>query len=473
MMKNRWLKTSVFLLALGLLLLVGACAPPVQPVSAPATKTGLFSLFLQPLPQESHRLSFRLESLVALREDGVEIPLLAADFQISDRLIGVQQKILSLNLPPAGYLGIAFQISSANLLGEEGPVELLAPRERLIVELPFLIQKNQSETLFLSLSADRLVTDGVFLTPKFSLWKPDRLLTNLKGFVCNSRSQNLTVFNKRTAEVVGHIQVGEKPVDLVLDQQRKWLYVALAEENAIAVVEVNNGAILGRIPLRFGDEPSELVLTANGKTLLSLNRGSESVSVIDTASLFEIGRIRLLSEPTGIFLSERHNQAYVTHSSSSTLSVINLQTRSLQGTVSLEDSPIAGVSSRDGRSLYLINNFSTQLTVLDSGSLQVLERIFIGDAPFSILSDATSELFYIGKQDGEIAVVDPRSLMAIDTYSLPGPIQDMTIDNEENALFAVLPESNSLLKIDLISKRVLGRLTLEVGSQAVVVMGER
>ena len=71
------------------------------------------------------------------------------------------------------------------------------------------------------------------------------------------------------------------------------------------------------------------------------------------------------------------------------------------------------------------------------------------------------------------AVVDPQVLMAIDSYSLPGPIQSLIIDNDENALFAVLPNSSRLLKIDLVGKRTVGFLELGAESHSVVVMGER
>jgi hypothetical protein len=63
--------------------------------------------------------------------------------------------------------------------------------------------------------------------------------------------------------------------------------------------------------------------------------------------------------------------------------------------------------------------------------------------------------------------------MLIDSFSLPGAVQHLTIDNDENALFAVLPHSGKLQKIDLISKQALGSLELEKDGHAVAVMGER
>lgn len=452
--------------------LFASCTPVSQQQRVVPPANGTFSIFLQPLPQEAHRLTFSIEDLVALTVDDKEIKLPLSENRISDQLIGVQKRLANLTLPPGRYQGIALRIASASLAGEDGPIDLLAPKDRVVVETPFTISEKQSKTLFLSLSSDRLVTDGVFFTPKFSLWEPDRLLTNLKGFVCNSASQNLTVFNKHTSQVVGHLQVGKRPVDMVLDQQHRWLYVALAGEDAVAVVEVANGTILGRVPLRFGDEPSKLALTANGKTLLALNVGSETVSIIDTGSLFETARIRLHSQPSGIFL-QGSAIAYVTHKVSSSLSILDLRSGTLQGTVVLEAAPLTGVSDEAEHALYLINDFSPDLTVLNSSSLGPREKVFIGDGAVTIRADKSRNLLYIGKQDGEIAVVDPRSLMAIDSFSLPSKIQSLTIDGEENALFAVLPKSDQLVKIDLVSKRVLGRLQLDSGSRAVVVMGER
>ena len=456
------------------LLLSAGCAPVIESSSVQQPEAGTFTLFLQPLPQEADRLSFSLGELAALKSNGTRVPLPLAESHFSaDVLIGVQKKLLNLSLPPGHYQGIALQISSAAIQGEEGAVALLAPSERLSVAYPFTIRENQAETLFLTLSSDRLITDGALFTPKFSLWKPERILTNLKGFVSNSGSQSLTVFNKRSVQVLGNLRVGKNPSDLVLDQRRNWLYVALEHEHAIAVVEVANGTVLGRVPLRFGDEPSELALTANGNILLCLNHGSESISIIDTGSLFEIGRIRMLSVPSGIWGGVDETRAYVVHASTNTLSVIDLQQQRILKTLSLEESPLDGVTSANGRFLYLINDFSAELSVLDASSLATLEKIFVGDGALTIKADNATGLLYIGKQNGEIAVVDPRALMAIDAFLLPAPAVDITIDNEENALFVVLPKLARLLKLDLVSKKELGRLEIETGSRAVVVMGER
>ncbi len=457
------------------LLLTCACSVAVRPVDVPVAAGGSFSLFLQPLPQEGHRLTFTIGEMTALQVDGGEVPLPLRQKRIqADELVGVQKELVNLNLPPGRYLGIALRILSAELLGEVGQIDLLPPDDRLVLEHAFTIRDKQVETLFLSLSADRIITDGAFFTPSFSLWKPQRTLVNLKGFVSNSGTQELTVFNKRAAQVLDSLRVGTSPGGLVLDQQRGWLYVALTGENAIAVIEVNSGAILGQVPLRFGDRPTELALSESGSLLVALNQGSSSVSIIDARALFEAGRVRLDAEANDVFLGPGENRAYVTHTNASLLSVIDLGSRSLRRTLTLEEAPLDGVAGADGQSLYLINDFSAELSVLDAAALTPRNNIFVGNGAVSIKADNAGGLLYVGMEDGRIAVVDPRSMMAIDSFTLPAePIRAMTIDNEENALFAVLPQSGRLLKLDLISKKVLGQLELGAGGHAVVVMGER
>lgn len=467
--------SAIKLMLLLVLVLQTACSAAGRPAAPKPAATGSFSLFLQPLPQESHGLTFEIGELVALRADGGEIslPLLQNRLRAED-LLGVQKELGRTTLPPGRYRGIALRIAAAELLGEDGATALLAPQERLVAEYSFLVRENQAETLFLSLAAERIVTDGALFTPRFSLWQPERTLVNLKGFVSNRDSGSLTVFNKRTAQVIGSIRVGAAPGDLVLDQRRGWLYVALTEENAIAVIEVNSDAILGRVPLRFGDRPTELALAANGELLVVLNAGSSSVSLVDTRALFETARIKLAAEPDNLFIGAADTRAYVTHADASSLSVIDLPGRALQRTVVLNEAPLAGAADADGRALYLINDFAAEMSVLDTTALARRGEILVGNGAVSLKADRSTGLLYIGMRSGAIAVVDPRAAIAIDSFTLPsGPVQALTIDNEENALFAVQPQSGVLLKVDLVSKRELGRLELAGDGHAVAVMGER
>lgn len=470
------IKRAASLLLIGLVFLMTcSCTLRSALVQPPKAVTGPFSLYLQPLPQEAHLLQFTISALAVVGEDGSEIPLATTMDRIAGGdLVGIQKKLAAATLPPGVYQGLSLQVTDVTLAGEEGEINLLAPEEPLRIPYQFTVLKDKAETLFLSLSSDRLVTSGVLFTPKFSLWEPERLLPSLKGFASNSGSDSLTIFDKRTSQIVGTLHIGAMPKGMALDQKRGWLYVALARENAIGVVEISNGIIMGKVRLQFGDEPCELVLSPSGNTLVVINQGSNSVSIIDTASLFVKGKIRLPSEPTGVFMGPDEGRAYVLQESSGAISALDLVGHKVAASAELEEYPFKGAINAGGNTLFLISGFSPNLLVVDAASLSVSRKIFIGQGAVSIKADNKNGLLYIGMKDGVIAVVDPGSaLMLIDSFSLPGSVQHLTIDNEENALFAILPHSGKLQKIDLVSKKPLGSLELENDSHAVAVMGER
>lgn len=468
------MKKLVSFIAFMSMLLSMACSVQMNVEPSPAVVSGSFNIFLQPLPQEAHLVSFTIKELAVRGSDGSEISLpLLQDVFPAEKLIGKQKRLLTTVLPPGRYEGLILRLSKATLRGEDGDVDLLVPEEPLVVDHQFTIIKDRAETLFLSLSPDRLVTNGVLFTPKFSLWSPERLLTNLKGFASNSGSGSITVFDKRNVQVIGSISPGASPRGMILDQKRGWLYVALSNENSVLAIEVSNGEILGNVRLRFGDEPSELVLSPSGNTLLSLNKGSSSVSIIDTGSLYEKGRVKLTSDPSWLIMGRDEGRAYVIQSSTGSLSVLDLSGKKVRASVDLEDPPVKGTMNAAGTVLYLVTDFSGNLLAVDAATLAITKKIFIGGGGRSIKHDPTTGLLYIGKESGEIAVVDPASLMLIDSFVLDGPVQHMTIDNEENAIFAVMPRSRKLQKIDLVSKELLGSLELEMDGHTVVVMGER
>ncbi|MBE0500783.1 MAG: hypothetical protein IBX47_05005, partial [Desulfuromonadales bacterium] len=249
--------------------------------------------------------------------------------------------------------------------------------------------------------------------------------------------------------------------------------VALAGENTIAVIETSTHEMLGQVHLRSGDAPTELALSASGKTLLALNRQSHSVSIIETDSLSERGRIRLDSEANDIVMGNDEQTAYAIHSAASVVSVLYLDSLTVRTSSIFENSLLTGAISADGTLLYLVTDFSPELLIIDTASLTMQNKIFIGSGARAIKRNRVNGLLYVGKQDGGIAVVDPRALMAIDSFQLPGPVQALAIDHAESALFALLSDSSRLLKLDLISKQTTGIVEVDAKSHAVVVMGER
>lgn len=456
--------------------LAGACANPQARTvyKEPLGDRGELYLYLQPLPQEMQPLRFSISDISVLPDEGTTFsPLLADKITVSGKdAAGTQQRLAASILPPGRYRGVSLTIDKAAVASENGDVDLLPPPEPIILEHGFSILRGASLALFIDLSHEFLVTDGFRFTPRFVMGGASMPPRNYLGFISNADENIVTVFNKKSMEVVKVIHTGAGPRGMALDQRNGRVYVAAAGDDIIEVISIATLEIIGRIRLHFGDEPTELALTPDGRTLLSANYGSGTVSIISTRSMAEDERLNLDPDPVWIVIGEDGRTAYVLHRMAGTVSVVDID-RGRQVTVApLDEFPVRGALSRNGDRLYIVAEYSSVLLVVDTGSLDVAERIFIGGGGAAVRTDPKTSRVYVGKTSGEVVVVDPASGMFIDSFPVRQGADFLAIDGEENALLVLSAPGNRVSKLNLVSKRKMADMHTEDGGHAMVVMGE-
>ena len=109
---------------------------------------------------------------------------------------------------------------------------------------------------------------------------------------------------------------GTHPCDLAISPDGRTLYVALANRDAVAAVDVAGAGESGKFALKgyfdtrlpgqsyFGAEPDALALSANGSRLYAANMGSDAVAVIDTHMLTASAAKQGMVEPVGFIPTE-------------------------------------------------------------------------------------------------------------------------------------------------------------------------
>jgi len=454
-----------------------SCIPQGLPsrYKAPLGTEGEVILYLQPMPQEAENLRFIIDEIFAVRDDGFKTPfsLFIKDLKGRD-LKGIQKQLASAILPPGPYTGLSIHIKQAFIQTEDGDVALFVPEKPVTVDHGFDVERGQVASLFLSFKISGTKIDGVKFTPAFSLASSGRTLINLIGYVTNSESSFITVFDKNTMQVVDTISTGQGPRGMVLDQFRTRAYVAASRDNIVEVIDVFKGVIMNRLRLNLRDRPIELALTPDGKTLVSVNNGSNTVSIIDALSMIEMARVNVGEGPTSAVIDPSGFRAFVLNSRSSTISVIDLTQRGLALTIGVESAPLRAAFSRAGDKLFVISSNTPNLTVIDLSRLMVSNSVHIGMGAASIKVDHQTGNIYVGKRiGGEITVIDPFALVFIDAIPVGGQTDYMTIDDQKRTLFAVLGDKNRLSKINLISKEISAKIDVGQGAFFVVVMGER
>jgi YVTN family beta-propeller protein len=462
------------LYALCVFLVLCGCQATLSRLRPPLEDEGEIYLYLQPYPQEAERLRFSIGGIFAVSADGREFPFEISLREIKASDVRRQRLLASGRVPPGSYIGLSFQVKKAILKAEEGDADLLVPEVPVRTDFPFNVSRKRAYVVSLSLRYRESISGGFGFSPVFSPFIPPRPIISLAGYVSNTISNNISVFDKKLGQVVGMIATGKSPAGMVLDQRLRRVYVAVSGEDEIIAIDITSGEITNRIKLPTGDRPQELALTPDGRTLLSMNAGTNTVSFIDPLSLFELNRVNVGMGPRSILIEPNGRRAYVFNTLVGTISVLDIATRAIITTFSTDPGPLRGQFNRRGDNLYVIHELSSYLTVVDPISFRILRRFSIGQGMNFIKVDARTDLAYIGrKNDPFVGVYNPLSFVSVDFVKTGGTIDCMAIDGEENNLYLVNSDMKSVMVSNLVRKRIVLEMDVGEGPYWVTMMGER
>jgi DNA-binding beta-propeller fold protein YncE len=112
------------------------------------------------------------------------------------------------------------------------------------------------------------------------------------------------------------VRPGTHPCAFEFSPDNKTLYVALANRDAVAAINIGPGEVHGQFSVKgyfdtrlpgqsyFGAEPEALAINGDGSRLYVANAGSDAVAVIDTKKLTKDAAKKGMAEPDGFFPTE-------------------------------------------------------------------------------------------------------------------------------------------------------------------------
>lgn len=450
----------------------GTASVPQQPRTR-LDDEGVVYLYLQPLAREAERLRVSIDGISALRGDGAEVPLAVSLRELRREDTGRQRLLAAGPLPAGEYSGLVVRTARASLRGEEGESALLVPEAPARLDFKFSVRRGEGAVIALALRYAEAVEAGFRFSAAFSVYSPERPAPTRVGFVANRGSNDVTVFDKKAVRVFDVIATGRGPSGMALDQRARRLYVALSGDDGVEVIDVLSGKIVDRIRLAPGDEPVEVALTPDGATLLSANRGSNTVSVIDPGSRFELMKIPVGNGPRSLVIDRAGRRAFVFNALSNSVSVIDIRSRTAIRSIPTDPGPRRGDFNRRGDRLYVIHESASYVTVIDPSTLVVARRFPVRSWMDAIKVDPSTDLVYLaGRDEFAVGLYDPFSFAAVALVGTGTGIAHMTTDRDDNQLYLVSPGTGRLLVFDRISKRTVGELDVGHHPAWINVMGE-
>jgi YVTN family beta-propeller protein len=452
-------------LAAAMLAMTGCASAARHVVWPPLENEGDLIVELQPLPSR-HEAPSSVISVAAASAGGdrpleLLVPLIAAE------PVQTQRMLARGRLAPGAYSGLVVVLKRPT--GEVAPIR---------VEAPFSIARGHATVLLLGAQMLTVAAedDGEEKArlPAFTASVAQRPVPAALGFCSSAARSEVAGFDKNSREVTTVLPSGRTPWGVAVDAFSNRAYLALAGDDRIAVFDTGTGEEQNRIRLNIGDQPREIALTPDRRTLITANAGSNTVSIVDTAAMAEIGRVAVGVEPSTVLLDRRGQRAYVFNLGSNSFSVVDLANRVLVATVGTDEQPLRGQLDRSGTRLYVASARSPVLTVYSVSDLSVQNRVHIGLGTTGIKVDSASDLLFVAKaRERRLLVYDPLALIPVDRVEAAEGATYFAIDDAQNALFALSPEEDTVSVVDLASRRLVARFDVGDDARAISLNGER
>ena len=266
---------------------------------------------------------------------------------------------------------------------------------------------------------------------------------------------SLSVFDAATGERIAAIAVGDKdiskPHEIALSKDGRRAFVSLygdkdygrnTPDNRLAVVDLQDMALLGHVDLGLYSGPHAMMTDADGDIWVSVDE-NRCALVIDADS-WRIERTILLEAP-GHFLAPSPDGATVYFSAKEypVICEVDVATKEVRARIGL---PVGGQGVRvspDGRRLYVGDFCRPLLHVVDCASRQVVETVPLTGVPGWPFNSRDGDLVIVTTYDeandkGFVELLDSGDLARRRVIDVPAePFHALPMRDGEHALVAL------------------------------------
>jgi YVTN family beta-propeller protein len=137
------------------------------------------------------------------------------------------------------------------------------------------------------------------------------------AYVSSQRDNEVVVVDLAGGSVTGRIPVGSQPNKMVLSPSQNLLYVANGNSDTVSIIDTTSNGVVRTISLARpnykykGGNPNFLTLSADGKTLYATLAGENAVAVINLKNDKVTGRIPTGWYPNAVNVSKDGKNLYV------------------------------------------------------------------------------------------------------------------------------------------------------------------
>ena len=215
------------------------------------------------------------------------------------------------------------------------------------------------------------------------------------GYVSNSLYSSLSRFDPALpSEIPGPIAVGGDPYAVVVNPDGSLVYSANVSSNTLSVVDSASLAVV--VTIAVGAFPYDMVMNSDGDELYVANFHDDTLSVVDTMTGLVTTTITGFLGPVGVALSPDGEFLYVTNYYANTVSVVDTSTHTIDGgPITVGNDPHGIAVSPDGAFVIVTNQGDDTISIIDTSTNLVTWTVSVGDQPFDLAISPDGERAYV------------------------------------------------------------------------------
>ncbi|MDA0334781.1 MAG: beta-propeller fold lactonase family protein [bacterium] len=238
-------------------------------------------------------------------------------------------------------------------------------------------------------------------------------------------------------------------------------FAVLRDAGVLGVFDTGASGEVARVDV--GEDPIQILHSADGGFLYVSNLGSSEITIIDAATFRIADRIAVAAQPLDMALSPDGATLYVSNSGASVLTAIDVETRKVLGFVSvgaLAEGPYGIATSGDR--VYVTDLNADEVLVVAGGT--VVSRIPVNGGPRSLATSADGTSLYVTSfNSGDLTIIDTARDVVEAVISMPvsGSFA-IAIGPDGDRAYVTAHDDGVVIVVDLTSRQVSA--TIQVGA---------
>jgi len=274
--------------------------------------------------------------------------------------------------------------------------------------------------------------------------------THTKLYILSSAGNDMTVVDVATHEILGTVEVGDRPHGIAAPASDDLLYVSAEFENTLTVVDPLTDTVTKRYPM-FGNRPNEIDVTSDGRIVYLPILGHGVYEVFDTRQEHIVERIATNGLPHNVVISPDDRYAYLAPMDrgrapveavaerglpttlNERIHVVDLRTHRVIDTIETGDAPRPIAISPDGKRLYANIDGLQGFLVIDLEQREVISRVAYELTEQERQQPSRSHGIVVVRDGREVWTVDVNLglVFAFDVTRDP-PVQVARMDNGDD-----------------------------------------